>query len=227
VARIYGVDGLIADWRVLRDGRIRDRLTGAFATITGNGGIVPNLRKLPTGRGFLGNFPNTVVVSVPTTGWNPAAGTFIVVGEDPGATSTCYALMWRKDTNNFIGLYTSGGTVGNAYSVVKTAGTFYTGRANRTGPASPYVHVGTWADGAPVQCYANGATTSTTGGNAVIPAGLLATASLGSNIGADGFYTAGLGRFLVFNRALSQAEVAQFTRLLTEAAPLWASEIGG
>jgi hypothetical protein len=90
----------VADCVVQADGTIRDLVSGTLATITGNSGVVPNLRAWSTvksgGAGYCGDFTNAAVVTIPvTTGLSVATGSIAVVcaPAHPGDGTRCAAML--------------------------------------------------------------------------------------------------------------------------------------
>jgi hypothetical protein len=141
---------------------------------------------------------NADVVTVPTTGWNAAAGTIAMASVlSPYIDSFRYLLRWYGDANNTITMYTAGSmTFG-----VEAGGVFeYDEVAEATG-----LVVGTWDSENAVEIYMNGvagARSNSTGA----PVGLGATATIGSSTSAT-VRNSYIADIAIHDTALSAAEI--------------------
>ena len=79
VMSTYGIPGLVADYRVTSLGEIRDAVGGGIATIIGNGGILPNVQRYSGGNGFQGVIDSSVLVTIPTAGFDYTALTIVLI----------------------------------------------------------------------------------------------------------------------------------------------------
>jgi len=150
---------------------------------------------------------NADVVTVPTTGWDAAAGTFVAVSGAPGGTSAWAAQMdWHKDQNNFLVLrhrYNNKGQTCTATGGVLVYET------STTDMAYPCVHAGTYASGAACQDYRNGVSDAgTVSGTHSTPTDMPAVGVVG-RLGSDIYHWNGpIARVTVYASALTDEQLA-------------------
>jgi hypothetical protein len=144
---------------------------------------------------------NACAVTVPTTGWNAAAGTIVVVGQTAAGVSGAYSTL-VYDGANFYHRLSSTGQGFN--SKVSSDGTSTS--ANLT-VNTPYTLSCAWAVN-DCRVYANGAASGTPDTALTPLAAFQPTVNIGSVSGTSGFMHAPIQAILVYNRALSATEVA-------------------
>lgn len=122
------------------------------------------------------------VVTVPTTGWNAAAGTIVAVADRTiSATGDNKQFVyWAKDANDYIMLQCVDTTM---RAIVKAAGTAVISGvlADAVGPA---VRALTWTSGDKVYCARAGTMSTASATNCGTPTGLAATALIGNGLNA-------------------------------------------
>jgi hypothetical protein len=139
------------------------------------------------------------VVTVPTTNWNAAAGTFMGVCGAPPSAATAVLVNWWKAASDLALLRAAAGVVG---SYVRTNSTDYYATKAHTGTA--FVAGGIYGD--PTTAYFNGSA-GTPVTPVTMPTGLPTTARIGSLNDTGQFYNAPIQCLPVYNRALTAAEV--------------------
>ncbi len=148
------------------------------------------------------------VVSVPTAGWSAEAGMMVAVAAD--AKDSVIA-DWRKDGNNFISFQRGAGTYGNLAMYVKVTTLATASAIKLAGGAA--VLAGSWTNGAASSAYIDGVK-GTDSAAATTPTGMPATARIGCDSNGGYQPNAPLARILVFNRALTAAEVLLLQRII-------------
>lgn len=78
VLSMYGVPGLLADYRVTAGGLLKDSVSGTMATISGSG-VLPNVKPFTGGRGWQADFTSANLVTIPTTGFDYNALTIVII----------------------------------------------------------------------------------------------------------------------------------------------------
>jgi prepilin-type N-terminal cleavage/methylation domain-containing protein len=149
---------------------------------------------------------NADVVTVPTTGWNAAAGTMAAVGAKPSATTGNLVSWDDSGFNNRVLLYSSSGT--DIVLLTKSGGgsNLYDNKAMTSSPA---VFAGTWSGGEQIRAYTDGVSGVRTD-VCVAPAGLPATAWIGLEADANHF-NGSLQRVTIYPSALSSSDVTTVT----------------
>jgi len=152
---------------------------------------------------------NADVVTVPTTGWNAAAGTLAAVAGTPGNLSNNSYLADWGPVSDHVTMFAIGGTYGRAYGrTVSGDGVYVSSDAN---PGNPYsVRVMTWQNGGNVVTYADGAA-GTPGSGVTTPVGLPAIANVGSHFGTVVFFNGPIQRLAVYSSAFSSSDVTTVT----------------
>jgi hypothetical protein len=149
---------------------------------------------------------NADVVTVPTTGWNTAAGTFIGV-MTPSPANYGSVVGWGASYQSL----SLANEMGSYWMVdYVQSGTYH--YSSIAPPIGYAVWAGTWNTGGPVLTYMNNIESSRTTDNYVLPVGGLtaSTANIGYTYGAM-TWGAPIQRLIVYNSALSSGNVSTVT----------------
>jgi prepilin-type N-terminal cleavage/methylation domain-containing protein len=155
---------------------------------------------------------NADVVTVPTTGWNAAAGTIVVVANI--VTKATYQYLFALGTsgaNRLRSFYSNTGKVGNN---ITASGT--TVNCNHSSvSAALAVNTTSWENGDSLSLYQNGSLLVSSPG-VVSLASLPATANIGSYIDNSAFTQDPIQRVTIYPTALSSSDVSTVTNAVKD-----------
>lgn len=155
---------------------------------------------------------NADVVTIPTTGWNAAAGTMCMVSALPinsgvrGGTQ----LLWRgtNSTTDAIALIAD---MYDNHSFNETAGGGGAGTLGGLNSAAAVVAAYSYATGTPITGAVNGIAVTPSAGNYAAPSGLFATANIAAGSNWQQMSNGPIQRVTVYSSALSSSDVTTVT----------------